>query len=122
MIAFRYRPTPLVLSEPTAGLDPLSSSVFKAAVKTARDAGTTVPLTTHVVAKLAVLADDIAFLLDGAIRFAGPVPVLLELTRKTALEEALMTLMQSPLDDIPAAALSAANDAQRIRIVLEPRT
>ncbi len=118
VIAFRYRPSLLVLDEPTAGLDPLAASVFKSAVMAARDAGTTILLTTHVVAELAVLADDVAFLLDGTIRFAGSVAALLREADATTLDEALATLMQSPLEAIPAAALGAQAD---IHVVKEAR-
>lgn len=121
VIAFRYRPTLLVLDEPTAGLDPLSTSVFKAAVMAARDAGTTVLLTTHVVAELSVLADDIAFLLDGGIRYAGSVEALLQRSGARTLDEALTTLMQSPIEEIPPAALSAAGTDTRITLVKEAR-
>ena len=119
VIAFRYRPTLLILDEPTAGLDPLSASVFKAAVMAARDAGTTVLLTTHVVAELSVLADEIVFLLDGMIRFAGPVPELLHQTGQASLDDALTTLMRSPLDGIPPSALSDAVPAPRLQVVRE---
>ncbi|MCC7054958.1 MAG: ABC transporter ATP-binding protein [Gemmatimonadaceae bacterium] len=119
VIAFRYRPSLLILDEPTAGLDPLAASVFKAAVMSARDAGTTVLLTTHVVAELAILADDVAFLLDGIIRFAGPVAELLRRAGATTLDEALTTLMQSPLEEIPTAALSVGES--RLHMVREVR-
>ncbi len=119
VIAFRYRPTLLVLDEPTAGLDPLAASVFKVAVMAARDAGTTILLTTHVVAELAVLADDIAFLLDGSIRFAGPVEALLREALASSLDEALTTLMQSPLADIPPAALAVPTGQPHLHVVRE---
>lgn len=117
VIAFRYRPQVLVLDEPTAGLDPLASSVFKSAVVAARDAGVTILLTTHVVAELAVLADDIAFLLDGSIRFAGPVSTLLHDTATTSLDDALTRLMQSPVDGVPAATIAASDAERALRVV-----
>jgi Cu-processing system ATP-binding protein len=121
VIAFRYRPTLLVLDEPTAGLDPLAASVFKQAVMAARDAGATVLLTTHVVAELAVLADDIAFLLDGAIGFAGSIPALLDRTGRTSLDDALTALMQSPVSEIPVAAVSPESTTPRLQVVRERR-
>ncbi len=120
VIAFRYRPSLLILDEPTAGLDPLAASVFKSAVVAARDAGATILLTTHVVAELAVLSDEIAFLLDGAIRFAGPIAALLHETGATTLDEALAALMQTPAATIPPAAFESG-EALRMRIVRETR-
>ena len=117
VIAFRYRPQLLVLDEPTAGLDPLAASVFKSAMVAARDAGVTILLTTHVIAELAALADDIAFLLDGGIRFSGAVSTLLRDTATTTLDDALTRLMQSPMDGVPAAAVSSTDAARALRMV-----
>lgn len=116
VVAFRYRPALLVLDEPTAGLDPLAAGIFKAAVLAARDAGTSVLLTSHVVAELATMADDIAFLLDGTVHFAGPVPALLARTGAPTLDEALAALMRAPADGVPAAALRSP-DTTRLRVV-----
>jgi Cu-processing system ATP-binding protein len=121
VIAFRYRPSLLVLDEPTAGLDPLASSVFKSAIVAARDSGMTILLTTHVVAELAVLADDVAFLLDGSMRFAGPVAELLQYTAAATLDEALTTLMLPAAVNVPAASLHSPDVAPVLRLVRESR-
>ena len=122
VIAFRYRPQLLVFDEPTAGLDPLAASVFKSAVFAARDAGATILLTTHVVAELSALADDIAFLVDGSIRFAGAVSSLLHDTASATLDEALTRLMQSPVDAVPSAAVAGADAARSLRVVRASRS
>ena len=46
-------------------------------------------LTSHVMSELEELADDVAFLVDGRIRFAGPVHDLKRLTRQLSLERAI---------------------------------
>ena len=119
VIAFRYRPRLLVLDEPTAGLDPLASSEFRSAIMNARSNGVTVLLTTHVIAELGALADDVAFLIEGAIRFAGPVSSLLQLTGAASLDAALAALMRVPGTMVTDAALLEAHvgdvSPQRLR-------
>ncbi|MDZ7632867.1 MAG: ABC transporter ATP-binding protein [Gemmatimonadaceae bacterium] len=122
VIAFRYRPTVLILDEPTAGLDPLAASAFKSAVVASRDAGTTILLTTHVVAELAFLADDIAFLLDGSIRFAGSVGSLLENTGVSSLDGALSQLMMSASSKTPDAKLHSRSEQSPLPRIGEVHT
>ena len=88
-LAFLFTPSLLVLDEPTAGLDPVASSVVKDKVLAERARGRTFVLTSHVMSELEELADDVAFLVDGRIRFAGPVHDLKRLTRQLSLERAI---------------------------------
>lgn len=92
--AFLFRPDVLVLDEPTAGLDPLASGVLKSAVLRARDEGCTVLVTSHILVELEELADDIAFISDGGLRFSGSVDTLLAETRSRRLETAIATLLR----------------------------
>lgn len=94
-IAFLFRPSLLILDEPTAGLDPIASGIFKDKVRRVRAEGRTVLITSHVIAELEELSDDIAFLCDGCLRFTGPVATLLEQTGQGRLEGAVAALMRS---------------------------
>lgn len=94
-IAFLFNPSLLILDEPTSGLDPISSGVLKDAVRAARDGGSTVLVTSHVLAELDETADDIAFLCDGGLRFGGSVSLLLERTGTPTLERAVAQLMRA---------------------------
>lgn len=93
VLAFRFRPSLLILDEPTAGLDPASSAILKDKIAAERAAGRTFVLTSHVMSELEELADDVAFLLDGRIAFAGAVHELLAATRQTRLERAVAQMM-----------------------------
>lgn len=90
--AWLFRPDVFVLDEPTAGLDPVASVLFKQALRSARDAGRTLLITSHLLGELEDLADDVAFLADGRLRFAGPVTALLAETGMHRLEPAVAAL------------------------------
>lgn len=93
-LALRFRPALLVLDEPTAGLDPVASGVFKEKVQQAADLGATVLLTSHVMGEVEELADDVLFLLDGRVRFQGTMEDLRRLTGEQRLERAVSRLMR----------------------------
>jgi Cu-processing system ATP-binding protein len=92
-LAFLFQPELLVLDEPTAALDPVSSSILKDKIRTERAKGRTFILTSHVLHELEELADRIVFLLDGMVRFAGHPQDLLRATGEKDLERAVATLM-----------------------------
>jgi Cu-processing system ATP-binding protein len=94
VLAFLFRPELLILDEPSAGLDPVSSSILKDRILAERERGVTFILTSHVMSELEELADDVAFLIDGRVRFAGPVAELLRETRQQSLERAIAQVMK----------------------------
>lgn len=93
VMAFLFRPELLILDEPTAGLDPVSSSILKDKVLAERAAGRTFILTSHIMNELEELSDDVAFLLEGMVRFSGPVQELKRRTRQQSLERAIAQVM-----------------------------
>lgn len=69
VLAFRYAPTVLVLDEPTAGLDPISSQVLLSAVRDIKRTGCTVMITSHLMEEVEAMADRIAYLHEGRLQF-----------------------------------------------------
>ena len=94
-LAFHFGPSMLFLDEPTAGLDPIASSIVKDKIAAERGAGRTFVLTSHVMSELEELADDIAFLVDGRIRFSGPIHDLKRVTRQLSLERAIAYVLET---------------------------
>ena len=92
-LAFLFRPEVLVLDEPTAGLDPVAAGILKERVSAARDAGATVIITSHVIAELEELADDVMLLLDGSVRYHGALWQIGRETGEIRLERAIAQLM-----------------------------
>lgn len=94
-IAFLFAPPILILDEPTAGLDPVAAGVLRERIRRERAGGRLVIVTSHVISELEDLADDVAFLCDGRLRFAGPVRGLLAATGAEHLEAAIVSLMRT---------------------------
>jgi len=93
VLALLFRPDILILDEPTVGLDPISSGIVKDKILAERGAGRTVVLTSHIMSDLEELADDVAFLADGQIRYAGTLFDLKRITRQNNLERAVAAMM-----------------------------
>lgn len=93
VMAFLFSPDLLILDEPTAGLDPLSSSILKDKILAQRSTGTTFVVTSHVMSELEDLVDDVAFLLGGRMLFAGALSELKRVTRQATLERATAQMM-----------------------------
>jgi Cu-processing system ATP-binding protein len=94
VIAFLFRPDLLILDEPTAGLDPVSSGVLKDKIFAEKAAGTTFLLTSHIMSELDELADDIAFINEGKVAFAGALAEIKRVTRQSNLERAIAEMMK----------------------------
>jgi len=96
-VAFMFRPSILILDEPTAGLDPVASGIFKEKIAQARREGRSILLSSHVLSELDDLVDDVVFLLDGRVEFEGSLRRLREATGEQRLERAIARLMQGGL-------------------------
>ncbi|HOY29434.1 MAG TPA: ABC transporter ATP-binding protein [Flavobacteriales bacterium] len=98
VLAFRTTPTILVMDEPTAGLDPLSAERVLRKAGALRDRGGTVLITSHLMGEVEALADRVAYLEDGGLRFLLPVQQILESTCSTRLAQALPRLLGNAVD------------------------
>ena len=107
VVAFLFRPDLLILDEPTAGLDPLASSVLKDRILEERETGRTVVLTSHIMTEVEELSDRIVFLLDGNVYFDGDVTVLKQETGQNRLERAVASL----LSHIQGTAVASSREA-----------
>lgn len=98
VLALRTRPRLLVMDEPTAGLDPLSAEKVLAKAAGIRDAGGTVLITSHLMEEVEALADRVAYLEDGRLRFILPVQDILHATGTHRLAKALPILLKEKVD------------------------
>lgn len=77
----------LLLDEPTAGLDPLMEVVFQQTLRESVAHGTTVLLSSHILAQVEVLADRISIIRHGRIVETGSLSELRHMTRTTVVVE-----------------------------------
>jgi Cu-processing system ATP-binding protein len=91
--AFLFEPALYVLDEPTTGLDPVSAGILKRRISEERADSRTVILTSHILADVDELADDLVFLHEGQARFVGNVRDLKRQTGQITTERAIAELM-----------------------------
>src|SRR5690606_17529644 len=96
VLAFRYAPDVLVLDEPTAGLDPVSAGIVLQAVQALKHDGCTVLITSHLMEEVEALADRVAYLQDGSLRFLLPPAQLLAATGQSRLSKAIPAMLTQP--------------------------
>jgi len=84
--ALLARPELLVLDEPTSGLDPVGNREVKDLLREVAAAGATVLLSSHLLADVADVCDEIAILHRGRKLLAGPVGELLKDARRLVWE------------------------------------
>ncbi|MFI8824438.1 ATP-binding cassette domain-containing protein [Streptomyces sp. NPDC053431] len=77
----------LVLDEPTSGLDPLMEEVFQDCVEEARDRGTTVLLSSHILSEVETLCDRVSIIRKGRTVESGSLAELRHLTRTSVAAE-----------------------------------
>lgn len=93
VLAFRYDPGVLILDEPTAGLDPLSSEALIAAVRKIKQNGCTVLITSHLMEEVEALADRVAYLHEGRLQFLLAPEEIIEATGQQRLSKAIPALL-----------------------------
>lgn len=93
VLSFLFRPDILILDEPTAGLDPVSSRHLKQKIIKEKQAGKTIILTSHIMNEVEELADDVIFILEGKIHFEGSMNHILNESPDTNLEIAIAQIL-----------------------------
>jgi ABC-2 type transport system ATP-binding protein len=73
----------LLLDEPTAGLDPLMEVVFQDVIRHAKTDGKTVLLSSHILAQVEKLCDQVSIIRQGKVVESGTLAQLRHLTRTT---------------------------------------
>jgi ABC-2 type transport system ATP-binding protein len=84
----------LVLDEPTSGLDPKARALLKRQLQRARLEGRTIFFTSHALADVEELCDEMAVLHGGELRFSGTPAALCEKFHAETLERAYLACIE----------------------------
>ena len=95
VLTFMFDVSLYILDEPTAGLDPIALIQLKKLIKSEREKGKIILITTHIMGLVEELAEEIIFLLDGNIHFEGSLEALKKRTGKSNLEEAIAEMLRA---------------------------
>ena len=94
-LAFLFNPKVLILDEPTAGLDPVSSEILKDKIRREKASGKLVLITSHILSDLDDIISELIYMQDGKLVFHKPIEVLKKETGEERLSKAIARVMTS---------------------------
>lgn len=98
-LAFLFNSPVLILDEPTAGLDPLSSEILKTKILSEKAKGKLIIITSHVLSELDDLITQVAYMYDGKLKFHKRIEDLRNDTGEEKLSRAIASIMQQNRDE-----------------------
>lgn len=93
-LAFLFNPEVLILDEPTAGLDPLSTETLKDKIRLEKEKGKLILITSHILSDLDDLVTEVIYMQEGALRFHKSLEQLKQDTGQTQLSRAIAQVMK----------------------------
>ena len=93
-LAFLFDPGVLILDEPTAGLDPLSSEILKEKILKEKSKTKLILITSHILSDLDELTTHIIYLQEGKLEFFKEIDQLREETGELKLGKAIARIMK----------------------------
>ncbi|MEO6812601.1 MAG: ABC transporter ATP-binding protein [Ginsengibacter sp.] len=92
-LAFMFDPEVLILDEPTAGLDPLSSEKLKQKIIKEKQNGKLILITSHILSELDDLITEVFYMQEGKLLFHKKLSALREETGEEKLSKAIAKIM-----------------------------
>ncbi len=92
-LAFLFNPDVLILDEPTAGLDPVSSEILKEKITGEKNKGKLVLITSHVLSELDDLITQVIYMQEGRLCFHKSIVALKADTGEEKLSKAIAHVM-----------------------------
>lgn len=94
-LAFLFNPDVLILDEPTAGLDPVSSELLKDKIRKEKQKGKLILITSHILSELDDLVSEVIYLQEGKLLFHKSLDQLKKDTGEDKLVRAIARIMQA---------------------------
>ena len=94
-LAFLFNPKVLILDEPTAGLDPVSSEILKDKIRREKASGKLILITSHILSDLEDIISELIYMQDGRLVFHKPIELLKKETGEERLSKAIARVMTS---------------------------
>ena len=92
-LAFLFNPKVLILDEPTAGLDPVSSEILKEKIRKEKTAGKLILITSHILSDLDDIVSELIYMQEGKVIFHKPIDLLKKETGEERLSRAIANVM-----------------------------
>ncbi|MBK5269709.1 MAG: ABC transporter ATP-binding protein [Bacteroidia bacterium] len=96
-LAFYFNPDILILDEPTAGLDPLSSEILKDKIIAEKKKNKLILITSHILSDLDELTTEVMYLQEGEMQFFKNMETLKSETGESKLGKAIASIMKEQL-------------------------
>lgn len=93
-LAFLFDPDVLILDEPTAGLDPVSSEILRDKIIRENMRGKLVLITSHILSDLDELTTHIMYLQEGRVQFSDSLENIKDYTGEARLSKAISLLIR----------------------------
>ncbi|PRY03375.1 Cu-processing system ATP-binding protein [Pontibacter ummariensis] len=92
-LAFMFNPQVLILDEPTAGLDPISSEILKSKILKEKKNGKLILITSHIMSEVEEVADEVMCMMDGKLKFHETIAAIKKHTHEERLGRAIAKIM-----------------------------
>ncbi len=92
-LAFLFKPSILILDEPTAGLDPLAADILKEKIIQEKKKGKLILITSHILSDMEEIATNVLYIMEGNVLFFKTVEQLKKETCEQKLEKAIVKIM-----------------------------
>ena len=93
-LAFLFNPDILILDEPTAGLDPLSSEILKEKIITEKKKNKLILITSHILSDLEEFTTHVMYMQEGKLIFLKQAETLQEETGEIKISKAIARMMK----------------------------